>query len=79
MNIDEFHRFYGEKNTRPNELFTKLQNNNELTELQVMHDEMKTMPFADTWDEYCSRCGVKCDKEWFIDVKEYETVVLIHR
>ena len=41
----------------PNELLTKLQDNNELTELQVMQDEMKTMPFGDIWDEYCITCN----------------------
>ena len=60
----------------PNDLLTKLQNNNELTELQVVQDEMKTMPFGDIWDEYCRRCNVKCDREWFDDVKEYENQVL---
>ena len=60
----------------PNELLTKLQDNNELTELQVVQDEMKTMPFGDIWDEYCRRCGVKADREWFEDVKEYENQVL---
>ena len=63
----------------PNELLTKLQDNNELTELQVVQDEMKTMPFGDIWDEYCRRCGVKCDREWFSDVKEYENEVLANR
>lgn len=63
----------------PNELLTKLQDNNELTELQVMQDEMKTMPFGDVWDEYCRRCNVKCDREWFNDVKEYENQVLTTR
>ena len=60
----------------PNELLTKLQNDNKLTELQVVQDEMKTMPFGDIWDEYCRRCNVKCDREWFDDVKEYENQVL---
>ena len=63
----------------PNELLTKLQNNNELTELQVMQDEMKTMPFGDVWDEYCRQCGVKCDREWYDDVKEYEKETLSKR
>jgi len=63
----------------PNELLTKLQNNNELTELQVFQDEMKTMPFGDIWDEYCRQCGVKADREWFADVKEYENEVLNKR
>ena len=63
----------------PNKLLTELQNNNELTELQVMQDEMKTMPFGDIWDEYCRQCGVKCDREWFDEVKKYEKEVLSKR
>ena len=63
----------------PNELLTKLQDNNELTELQVVQDEMKTMPFGDVWDEYCRQCRVKCDREWFDDVKQYEKAVLSNR
>ena len=59
----------------PNELLANLQENNELTELQVMQDEMKTMPFGDIWDEYCRQCGVKCDREWFDEVKLYEEVL----
>lgn len=63
----------------PNELLANLQENNELTELQVMQDEMKTMPFGDIWDEYCRQCGVKCDREWFDEVKLYEKEVLDKR
>ena len=63
----------------PNELLTKLQNNNKLTELQVMQDEMKTMPFGDIWDEYCRQCGVKGDREWLDEVKLYEKEVLSKR
>ena len=63
----------------PNEMLTKLQDNNELTELQVAQDEMRTMPFGDIWDEYCRRCGVKCDREWFGEVKKYEKNVLSTR
>ena len=63
----------------PNELLTKLQNNNELTELQVFQDEMKTMPFGDIWDEYCRQCGVKADREWFDDIKKYENEILNKR
>lgn len=29
-------------------------------------DDVKTP----IWDEYCRRCNVKCDREWFDDVKE---------
>ena len=63
----------------PNEHLAKLQDNNELTELQVVQNEMKTMPFGDIWDEYCRQCGVKCDREWFDEVKKYEKEVLSKR
>ena len=63
----------------PNELLTKLQNNNELTELQVVQDEMKTMPFGDIWEEYCRQCDVKPDREWLEDVKCYEKEILDKR
>ena len=60
----------------PNEMLKDLQNKNELTELQVAQDEMKTMPFGDIWEEYCRRCNTKGDRQWFQEVKEYETEVL---
>ncbi len=63
----------------PNELLKKLQNENRLTELQVMQDELKTMPFGDIWEEYCRQCGVKADREWFSEIKEYEANVLSKR
>lgn len=63
----------------PNELLAKLQNNNKLTELQVIQDEMKTMPFGDIWDEYCRQCEVKGDREWFAEIKEYENKELNKR
>ncbi len=63
----------------PNELLAKLQDNNELTKLQVVQEEMKTIPFGDVWDEYCRQCGVKCDGEWFDDIMEYEEEVPKHR
>ncbi len=63
----------------PNELLTKLQNENQLTELQVMQDELKTMPFGDIWEEYCRQSGVKADREWFDEIKKYEAEVLSKR
>jgi len=63
----------------PNEQLKELQNKNELTELQVAQDEMKTMPFGDIWDEYCRVCNVKGDRGWFDDVKVYESEILKQR
>ena len=63
----------------PNELLKNLQDKNELTELQVVQDELKTMPFGDIWEEYCRQCDVKADREWFDEVKYYEKTVLQNR
>lgn len=38
---------------------------------------MKIIPFGDILDEYCRQCGVKVDREWFEDVKNYENEVLM--
>ncbi len=59
-----------------NEKLTKLQNENNWTELMVLQEELKTMPFGDVWDEYCSLCGVPKDGEWFETVKNYENEIL---
>ncbi|MCH5186554.1 MAG: L-rhamnose isomerase [Oscillospiraceae bacterium] len=63
----------------PSATFKKLQDNGDLTELMVMQEEYKTMPFGDVWLEYCRRCGVKGDKEWFEEIRKYESEVLSKR
>ena len=55
---------------------TELQNNNNWTKLMVMQEELKTMPFGDVWEEYCSRCGVAGDGKWFEQIEKYEAEVL---
>ena len=63
----------------PNEMLKKLQDESKLTELFVMQEEVKTLPFGDVWEEYCRRCGVIADKAWFEEVKKYEEEVLAKR
>ncbi len=58
---------------------TKMQNENNWTELMVVQEELKTMPFGAIWNEYCRRQGVPCDTEWFASVKDYENNVLSKR
>ena len=55
---------------------SKLQNENNFTELLVTQEELKTLPLGIIWDEYCNRCGVPVDGEWFASVKAYENDVL---
>lgn len=63
----------------PNEAFRKLQEEGKLTELLVMQEEIKTLPFGAVWAEYCKRCGVPADESWFEEVKKYEKEVLSKR
>ncbi len=59
--------------------FTALQDADNWTELMVMQEEFKTMPFGDVWEQYCRECGAPADGEWFAQVKEYEQTVLAKR
>ena len=63
----------------PNETFKQLQDENRLTELMVMQEELKTYPFGDVWAEYCRQCGTAGDQSWFGDIIAYEDEVLKKR
>ena len=56
-----------------------MQNANNWTELMVVQEECKTLPFGDIWAEYCARQGVPADGEWFATIKAYENDVLAKR
>ena len=58
---------------------TALQNEGNWTELMVLQEELKTMPFGEIWTEYCRICGAPADGEWFARVKQYEADVLRKR
>ncbi len=63
----------------PHELLADLQNEGRLTELMVMQEEIKTLPFGDVWEEYCSQCGVVSNQGWFETVEKYENDILSRR
>jgi len=63
----------------PNAQLKALQDENRLTELMVMQEEIKTLPFGDIWKQYCEECGVVAEKEWFEEIKKYEADVLSKR
>lgn len=42
-------------------------------------EELKAMPWADVWNEYCERAGVPVGLDWLKDVKKYESDVLLKR
>lgn len=63
----------------PNDMLKALQDQNKYTELMVMQEEMKTLPFGDIWAEYCNSCGVAADTAWFKEIEAYENEVLLKR
>lgn len=63
----------------PNEDLQALQYAGKWSELMVRQEELKTMPFGDIWDEYCRRCNVPVDGEWFSKIETYEKEVLSQR
>ncbi len=63
----------------PNETFRQLQDENRMTELMAMQEEIKTYPFGDVWAAYCEACGVSGDLEWLDEIKKYEETVLKNR
>lgn len=56
-----------------------LQDDNNFTKLMVIHEEQKTLPFGEVWDEYCKRQGKPLDGEWFEIVEKYEKEELSNR
>ncbi len=63
----------------PNEDLKALQDAGKWTELMVRQEETKTLPFGEVWNEYCRRCGVPADGEWFGEIEQYEANVLSKR
>ena len=63
----------------PNAKLQKLQDENRMTELMMLSEEIKTYPFGDIWEHYCETEGVPSDASWFDTVKKYEDEVLSKR
>lgn len=63
----------------PHQMLKKLQDENRLTELMMMQEELKTYPFGAVWQEYCRRCGVPEDQGWYESIQQYEKDVLAKR
>lgn len=60
----------------PHKKLTELQNNAEFTELLVMNEELKTLPFGAVWEEFCTRAGVPVELGWYDEISKYERAVL---
>ena len=62
---------------QPNDTMKAMQDSNKMTELMVLKEEMKTMPFGDVWEEFLRQDGVNSD--YITPIKEYEKKVLENR
>ena len=63
----------------PHESLKKLQDESKFTELMVMQENAKDLPYSDVWAEYCKECGVAADAGWYKEVVKYEEEVLSKR
>lgn len=61
----------------PSDAMKNMQTNGDFTSLMVMHENLKTMPFGDVWEEYLNRTNTPVD--YLSEVKKYENEVLIKR
>ena len=62
---------------QPNNKLRQLQNSNNMTELMVLQEELKTAPFGDIWNEYLLQQNIEND--YLTQVKKYEKEVLVNR
>lgn len=62
---------------QPNEKLKALQDSGEFTELMVLQEDMKTMPFGDVYEEYLRLQNIKSN--YLEEVKNYEEKVLVKR
>ncbi|TWU32960.1 L-rhamnose isomerase [Novipirellula artificiosorum] len=59
----------------PTERLQKFECEGDFTSRLALMEELKSMPFAAVWDQYCESMGVPVGIEWLEKVKAYETAV----
>lgn len=62
---------------QPNDKLKALQEENDMTRLMVLQEELKTAPMGDVWAEYLKREGIA--EDYLTEVKKYEEEVLSKR
>lgn len=60
---------------QPHKQLKDLQDEANFTELMILNEELKTLPFDAIWSEYLKRQNIKSD-DWYDEIKEYENKVL---
>ena len=64
---------------QPWDQLKQLQDSCQFTQLMMLNEELKTLPFGDIWEHYCQTQGVPGGKEWYDTVVQYEQDVLLKR
>lgn len=55
------------------------QDSYDYTRVLALQEEIKTLPWGEVWDEYCSKEGCLSESEWLTKVLEYENKILKER
>ena len=63
----------------PWETLKKYQNEGKHTEVLMLQEELKTLPWNEVYEEYLKECGVESEYTWFKKVQEYEKRVMSKR
>ena len=63
----------------PWETLKKYQNEGKHTEVLMLQEELKTLPWNEVYEEYLKECGVESEYTWFKKVQEYEKNVMAKR
>ena len=63
----------------PWETLKKHQNEGKQTEVLMLQEELKTLPWNEVYEEYLKECGVESEYTWFKKVQEYEKRVMSKR
>lgn len=63
----------------PNKRMKELQDTFAFTELMMLQEECKTLPFGAVWEQWCQQENVPADAGWFSLVRRYEEEVLSKR
>ena len=65
--------------TSPNAELAKYQADADFTKMLAVTEEVKTLPFGEVWDEYCTRVGAPVGMSWIDEALAYEKDVLLKR
>ena len=63
----------------PWNLLKEAQDNHDHTKVLALQEEIKCLPWAEVWEEFCKKENIEDEKTWFEQVLQYEKEVLAKR